>query len=64
MSKQKTRKSALKRFKVTKTGKLMFRSHGARHLRSNKSKKHVRHLLAPKELTGTFKKKVKKMLGV
>ena len=63
MPKQKTNKSAAKRFKVTKTGKVTHRSHGARHLKSNKSKKQLRHLKATKTVEGIFKKKIKKMLG-
>lgn len=62
--KQKTRKSAVKRFKVTKTGKLLHRGHGMRHLRSKKSKKRIRSLKQPKELTGVNRKKVKRMLAI
>lgn len=38
MPKQKTKKIVSKRFKVTKTGKLLHRVQGARHLRRRKSK--------------------------
>ena len=38
MPKHKTRKSAAKRFKVTKSGKVLHRSQQLRHLRSEKSK--------------------------
>jgi large subunit ribosomal protein L35 len=64
MIKQKTRKSALKRFKITKTGKLLFRSQGKRHLKSQKSKKQLRSLKQMKEVKGTFKRKIKKMLAI
>lgn len=64
MAKQKTRKSALKRFKVSKTGKVLHRSCGARHLRSQKSKKQLRHLKQIKQIKGVFATKVKRMLGV
>lgn len=42
MPKQKTRKVVKKRFKITKTGKVMHRRHGARHLRRKKSKSRQR----------------------
>jgi len=38
MPKMKTRKIVSKRFKITKTGKVMHGVQGARHLRRNKSK--------------------------
>jgi len=63
MAKQKTRKAALKRFKVTKTGKILFRGQGKRHLKSQKTKKQLRSLKQMKEVRGTFKRKIKKMLG-
>ncbi len=63
MGKQKTRKSAAKRFKITKSGKLLHRSHYQRHLRSKKSKKHIRSLKMMKQVTGRYEKKIKKMLG-
>ena len=39
MSKMKTKKSAAKRFKVTKTGKVKFKKVGKRHILSKKSPK-------------------------
>jgi len=63
MSKQKTRKSALARFKVTKRGKLLHRSQQLRHLRSKKSKRRIRSLKRMKSVEGTFKSKLLKMLG-
>lgn len=63
-TKQRTRKSAAKRFKVTKSGKLLHRSHHIRHLKSNKSARQVRKLNRMKEVEGTMKKKVKQMLGI
>jgi large subunit ribosomal protein L35 len=62
--KNKTKKSAVKRFKVTKSGKLLHRSHYLRHLRSKKSKRNVRDLKMMKQVSGKFEKKIKKMLGV
>jgi len=63
-NKQRTRKGALKRFKITKTGKVLHRSHKIRHLRAVKSKNQVRRLKQMKELTGVHAKKVLKMLGL
>jgi len=42
MSKQKTRKSLTKRFKVTKTGKILRRPSGLDHYRAKKSGKRIR----------------------
>ncbi len=63
-NKQKTRKSASARFRVTKTGKLLHRAQSFRHLRSVKGKKRLRSLKLMRQVTGTFEKKIKKMLGV
>lgn len=62
--KQKTRKSAVKRFKVTGTGKVLHRQQGFRHLRSKKNKKWLRRKKMEREVTGTFKMKIKKMLAI
>lgn len=61
--KQKTRKSAAKRFRLTKKGKLLHRPHYSRHLRSKKSKKQIRRLKQMKKVTGKYRVKIKKMLG-
>lgn len=62
--KQKTRKGAAKRFKITATGKVMRRTQNMRHLRSNKSKKAIRAYRVPIEVKGKWAKKVKQMLGL
>lgn len=62
--KQKTRKSVAKRFKVTRTGKVIHRAQGMRHLRRRKSKRQIRSYRTPRVLTGRFAKKIKQMLGV
>lgn len=62
-TKQKTRKSAAKRFKISASGKLMHRSQNIRHLRSKKSKKQLRSLKLMKRVGGSYQKKIKKMLG-
>ena len=62
--KQKVRKSISKRFKVSKTGKVIHRAQGMRHLRRNKSKKRIRGYNVPRVLTGRLAKKIKQMLGL
>lgn len=62
-NKIKTRKSAVKRFKITKSGKVLHRSHYLRHLRSKKGKRRIRRLKRMKTTTGKYASKVKKMLG-
>ena len=64
MPKQKTRRAVLKRFKITKTGKVLRRSQGMRHLRRRKSKKAIRRYNVPKQVTGKWAKKIKRMLGL
>jgi large subunit ribosomal protein L35 len=64
MRKQKTRKSAIKRFKITKSGKVLHRHHYLRHLRSQKSKRHLRRLKETVQVTGRYEKKIKRMMGV
>lgn len=62
--KQKTRKGAVKRFKITGTGKVMRRSQNMRHIRRNKSKKTIRSYRKPIEVTGKWARKIKHMLGM
>jgi len=62
-NKVKTRKSVAKRFKVTKNGKLLHRSHYLRHKRAGKSKKRIRRLKTMKQVKGRYAKKVRKMLN-
>jgi len=64
MPKQKTRKSAAKRFKITGSGKVMHRAHFIRHLRSIKGKKRLRSLKQMRSVEGKYKNKVKRMLGI
>ncbi|MFC1625440.1 50S ribosomal protein L35 [Patescibacteria group bacterium] len=64
MPKQKTRKSITKRFKVTKTGKVLRRQGFRRHLSVKKSSKKLTNLKRVKELKGFYAKKIKKSLGV
>ena len=62
--KQKTRKSAAARFKITGTGKVMRRRQNSRHLRRKKSKKTIRKHRLLATVTGKYAKKVKQMMGL
>lgn len=62
--KQKTRSGVAKRFKITATGKVLRRSQNMRHRRRIKSKKAIRAYRVPVEVTGTWAKKIKRMLGL
>lgn len=64
MPKKKIKKSASKRFKVTKTGKVMFSHQYQGHLMRKKSKRRKRRQEEPGMLTGAFARKIKKVLGV
>jgi len=61
--KQKTRKSVLRRFKITKKGKVLFRGSHVKHLRRKKKKSQVRAQKVPKKMEGAWKKKIKKLAG-
>ena len=63
-SKQKVKKSVAKRFKVTKTGKVLRRSQTMRHLRRKKSKRQIRRFRKAKQVTGKMAIKIKRMLGL
>lgn len=62
--KLKIKKSVSKRFKVTKTGKVLFDHQMQMHKRSQKSKRTLRRHKETGLLGGTFAKKIKLMLGV
>lgn len=61
--KKKVNKSVSKRFKVTKTGKVMFQHQYGSHKKLNKSSRRQRRQHEPGELEGLFAQKIKKMLG-
>ena len=64
MPKVKTKKIVRKRFKITKTGKVMHRAQSARHLRSKKNKARQRRQDAPKEITTIkFARVIKRFLN-
>ncbi len=60
--KLKTNKSAGKRFKVTKTGKILRRKAYNRHLKTTKSAKRKRNLRKPDLVSPTEVKKIKALL--
>ncbi|MDQ5901063.1 MAG: hypothetical protein QG600_641 [Patescibacteria group bacterium] len=63
MQKKKIKKSVAKRFKVTKTGKVMFKHQYGSHKKLKKSSRRIRRQKEPGQLMGTFAKKIKQMLG-
>ena len=63
MPKTKTKKSLTKRFKVTKTGKVLRRQGFRRHLNAKKSSKRKRRLKGNVTTKKTYAKKIKKALG-
>jgi large subunit ribosomal protein L35 len=62
--KQKTSKSAAKRFKVTGTGKIMRRRSHARHILTKKPRKRVRKLVDSVLVSKADKAHVKRMLKI
>ncbi len=64
MAKQKTQKSILKRFKITKNGKVLHRSSFARHLRTKKSASQKRRQAQVKHMVGPRARKIKRMLAL
>lgn len=64
MSKIKTKKSATKRFKITKTGKIFRRQSFTSHLNVKRSSKKRRRQSRPVEVTGSYAKRLRKALGI
>ncbi|HYK87820.1 MAG TPA: 50S ribosomal protein L35 [Acidobacteriota bacterium] len=64
MSKQKTSKSAAKRFKVSGTGKILRRHSHARHILTKKPRKRVRKLVDSAVVSKADRRKVKRMLKI
>jgi large subunit ribosomal protein L35 len=62
-NKKKVRKSVARRFKVTKTGKVMFSHQNKGHLKTNKSKRQIRRAKEPGVLNKAFAKKIKRQLN-
>lgn len=63
MGKLKTNKAARKRFRITKTGKVLFGHQYGAHSKLNKSKRRLRRQAEPGLLLGKAAKKIKFMLG-
>lgn len=63
-TKQKTRKSIVKRFRITKTGKVLRRQGFSGHLNVKKSRKRKRRLKRIIEVKGKYAKKIKTRMGV
>ena len=63
MPKAKIRKSVTRRFRITKTGKVMHRRAFRRHLKASKSRSRIRNLKKSVEMKGYFAKKLRKYLG-
>lgn len=61
--KMKIRESVAGRFKITKTGKVIFRGSHVRHLRRKKDRGQVRQQMVPHRLTGKLVKKVKQLMA-
>lgn len=64
MSKVKTKKAALRRFKVTASGKIMRRKAYGRHLRRSKSASQKRAYKRTFEVTGKKARVIKRMLDL
>jgi large subunit ribosomal protein L35 len=61
--KQKTNRSAAKRFRISKEGKILRKKAFHRHLLSSKTRKRKRSLKRPDVVGGTDRRKVRRMLG-
>lgn len=63
MPKQKTKKSAAKRFKKTATGKLMYKKQGRRHILTKKAPKRKRQLRGDSVLSPAETKRIEKLIS-
>lgn len=61
--KKKTKKSISRRFKITKSGKVMFEHQYGSHKKLNKSKRRIRRQKEPAVLEGRNARTIKKMMG-
>ena len=62
MFKVKTKKTAAKRIKITKSKKLIHRSQLNSHKKDSKSAARVRRMQEPKQITGAIGKTTRKLL--
>lgn len=63
MPKMRISKSVRDRFKISKSGKIIRRKIGQRHLKSNKSRTNLRRGKEPIEVKGAMRQKLRKLLG-
>jgi len=63
-TKMKTKKSLLRRVKVTGSGKIFHASNFRRHLKRNKSQSQLRRLNKLKKFSKAFEAKVRDRLGI
>lgn len=63
MPKMKTNKSASKRFRVTRTGKVMYVHSGLRHNLEHKSGKRKRAIARPAVMAGVDRPEILRLLG-
>lgn len=63
MPKKKIKRSVQRRFKITKTGKVLFAHQNAGHHKAVRSKARIRRGNSVGLLSPSFAKKVKQMLG-
>jgi large subunit ribosomal protein L35 len=63
MPKNKTNSGAKKRFRITKTGKVLHRRMNRNHLLEKKSSARKRRLAADSELGGGDRRQAKRLLG-
>ncbi|MBC8515134.1 50S ribosomal protein L35 [bacterium] len=61
--KNKTHKAVVKRFKTTKTGKVLHKGAGRNHKTAKKSAKRIRTLTADNEVEGKYRRSVLRRLG-
>jgi large subunit ribosomal protein L35 len=64
MTKLKSRKSITKRFKITKTGKILRRASGLNHYRAKKSGKKVRESRKWVKVSSSETKEIRKILKI
>ena len=62
MPKLKNKKAILKRFKITRAGKVLYRPAGINHFRARKSSQVKRRKKGWRELKGAFAKEIKRLV--
>ena len=63
-NKQKTRKSAARRFKITGSGKILRRVAFGRHLKRKKSSAQSRRYGKPVQVTGKIGRRIRRLLAL